>query len=350
MWYNGTELTSLARRALENEKVTMIAHNTGYIHYVYPEATIDESAFKLLKDKLAGFLEAVVDFETFINFLRDKTRYQKLFQLSFICLGNIKYIRMEKAFGYEHGSKNRLGDKTAKKLFCEIDEEALTFCEEPDRALVSSDDFLFRQKTNKEFFELLFQEHQMLAGNQEFIHDFKQFIHTVPQLPSSNKHFSPVLRIQFSPSKTREEIISYLRGIRTNSVVADLAFYAGRQMDSCDWQPFLKAAFERSPVSIEYFRDMDIDAVYHHLQSWPDDSIYSENRLSQPDEVVNFKRGDGIEKAITLANVIRHRHSGTKGELHIRAGEALLSFDQFKFRFVTAKTFPETRFSFLSPA
>ena len=32
MWFNGTELSAKARRALENERVTIVAHQTGYIH------------------------------------------------------------------------------------------------------------------------------------------------------------------------------------------------------------------------------------------------------------------------------------------------------------------------------
>ena len=32
MWFNGTELSALARRALEYEQVTVVAHHSGYIH------------------------------------------------------------------------------------------------------------------------------------------------------------------------------------------------------------------------------------------------------------------------------------------------------------------------------
>jgi hypothetical protein len=39
------------------------------------------------------------------------------------------------------------------------------------------------------------------------------------------------------------------------------------------------------------------------------ESIYEGPRLAQPDEVANFKTGDGIEKAFYLANVLRSRHS-----------------------------------------
>ena len=46
MWYNGTEISGKARRALENEQVTIVAHRTGHIHCLYPEATIDPETYK----------------------------------------------------------------------------------------------------------------------------------------------------------------------------------------------------------------------------------------------------------------------------------------------------------------
>ncbi len=308
MWYNGTELTLLARRALENEQVTMVAHSTGYIHTVYAEATIAENAYALLRHKLSDYLEIRITFEIFTNFLRSASRYQKLFQLSFQCLDQTKYIRLEKAYAYEHDSKNRIGDKTSKKLFCEIDEEDLSVSIEKERAVISADNFVFSQKTNKEFFTLFQQEFPSLATNKEFMDDLRKFIHTVPRLPSMNKTFSPAHPVTISPSQSRDEIIAVLSEVRKHSITVDLAFYAGRHMDSCDWKPFLKAAYERNPVSVDYFSDMELDQVYRILMSWPDESIYQGNGLAMPDEVVNYQHGEGIEKAITFINIAKSRH------------------------------------------
>jgi len=308
MWFNGTEISSLARRALENEQVTMVAHSTGYIHTVYPEATIAEEAYTLLRHKLFGYLEISVNFEIFTNFLRSVSRYQKFFQLSFQCLEQTKYIRLEKAFAYEHDSKNKIGDKTAKKLFCEIDEEDLSINIEKERVVIAADNFIFTQKTNKDFFALFQQEFPVLAAKKEFMDDLRKFVHTIPLLPSSNKHFSPSFPVTLSTTLTRDEIITELSGVRKHSITADLAFYAGRQMDSCDWIPFLKAAFERNPVSVDYFSEMEMDQAYTVLMAWPDESIYEGNALAMPDEVVNYQRGEGIEKAITLANIAKSRH------------------------------------------
>lgn len=333
MWYNGTELSVLARRALENEQVTMVAHSTGYIHAIYPEATISEDAYTNLRHKLSGYLETIVNFEIFTNFLRSVSRYQKLFQLSFQCMDQTKYIRLEKAFAYEHDSKNRLGDKTARKLFCEIDEEDLSATMDPERALISPDNFIFLQSTNKDFFALFHQEFPAIAANKPFTDDLRKFVHTIPKLPSANKSFSPVHQIAISPVQSREEIITVLSAARKHSVTADLAFYAGRQMDSCDWKPFLKAAYERNPVAVDYFREMEMEQVYEILSGWPDGSIYEGNGVAMPDEVVNYQRGEGIEKAITFVNIAKSRHLEIIREHHDKKIVLKVAHHRFEFPF-----------------
>ena len=335
MWFNGTELSALARRALEHERVTIVAHSTGFIHAVYPEATIGEGEYSLFRQRLSGFLETPVNFEIFTNFLRSVSRYQNLFQLSFPCMNQTKYIRLEKAFAYEHDSKHKIGDKSSRKLLCEIDEEDLSPNIEKNRAVISADNFIFTQRSNKDFFDLFQQELPQIASNKDFMGDLKKFIHTIPRLPSANKYFSESYHISVSPSQSREEIMAYLTGIRTTSVTADLAFYAGRYMDSCNWEPFLKAAFERNPVSIEYFRKSEMEEVYRQLNSWTNESIYDGNRLALPDEVVNFGRGDGIEKAITLINICISRHHEFRVDQHEES--IMINTDSQRYNFRTVK-------------
>jgi hypothetical protein len=178
----------------------------------------------------------------------------------------------------------------------------------------------------------------------------KKFFHTVPKLPSTHKQYSTPdsyrdHRFTISSSQTREEIISYLSGIRHLASGIDLAFYAGRFMNSIDWKPFYKAAFERNPVSVLFFKEHSLEKVYETLLQWPEESIYSEMQLSLPDEVVNFKRGDGLEKMITLMNVVKARHLDISAEQHgikliIRTGDQ-------KFIFETKKkiTIPKTNIS-----
>ncbi len=75
-------------------------------------------------------------------------------------------------------------------------------------------------------------------------------------------------------------------------------------MDKIDWRPFIKAAVERNPVSFTDLNEKNNYEVYSMLKELPVESIYDGNRLALPDEVWNFRRGDGIEKAFLLADFL----------------------------------------------
>ena len=72
------------------------------------------------------------------------------------------------------------------------------------------------------------------------------------------------------------------------------------------------------------------------MKSWPDESIYEGNRLALPDEVVNFKRGDGLEKAFTLLNVLKSRHMDAHLDCH--EGKARIKGIGMSFEFTYSKT------------
>ena len=137
---------------------------------------------------------------------------------------------------------------------------------------------------------------------------------------------------------SREQIIDYLQSIRGTNAIADLAFYAYRDMETCDWQPFIKSAIERSPVSIEMTKDKSIEQVYQWLESMPKESIYDNKRLAQPDEVANYARGDGIEKAITLANILHKRDVQKEISITITDSSVVVDAAQ-KFEFESSKGF-----------
>lgn len=335
MWYNGTELSALARRAMEHEQVTIVAHPSGYIHSVYPEATIDPASYKRFRQKLSKYLETQVNYEIFINFLRDYSRFQKLFQIIFFCQGTNKYIKLERAFGYEHGSKNRLGDKTGSKLLCEMDEEEMNLVPYEGRMIICSEEEVFTTRPYAEFLEILVHRFPELKDNHEFITDFKKFVHLVPRIPSENKNLTPSHYHTITPSDPREKIIEILYSMRSENPSADLAFYAGRFMDSCDWKPFMKAVFERNPVSVEYFKGKTADEVFAELKTWSGESIYEGNRLALPDEIVNYKRGDGLEKAITLWNVLKAKHQEIQLTCH--EGNARIKGHGISYEFPSAK-------------
>lgn len=77
-------------------------------------------------------------------------------------------------------------------------------------------------------------------------------------------------------------------------------------MDKTDWLPFVKAAIERNPVCFDDLNGKSTAEVYDILEKMPDISIYDGARLALPDEIWNFGRGDGLEKAFLLADFIIH--------------------------------------------
>jgi hypothetical protein len=127
---------------------------------------------------------------------------------------------------------------------------------------------------------------------------------------------------------SRLEIIDYLQSIRSNNTTADLAFYALRDMTKCSWLPFIKAAVERNPVSTEINKSKTIPEAYDYLCKMPGDSIYDSSRLAQPDEVANFNTGDGLEKAILLANVILHKNPDRNISLKVDNSSITLTEDK----------------------
>ncbi|MBA7705225.1 hypothetical protein ES703_114049 [subsurface metagenome] len=96
MWFNGAELSAKARRALENERVTIVAHNTGYVHTIYDEATMDPGVYRKFRDKLKAFLTTDISFEILGNFLRQKRELQKCFQIVHSCCGKPRYIEAKR--------------------------------------------------------------------------------------------------------------------------------------------------------------------------------------------------------------------------------------------------------------
>lgn len=112
---------------------------------------------------------------------------------------------------------------------------------------------------------------------------------------------------------------------RSVNPVVDLAFHAYRDMQRAAWKPFLKAALERNPVSIQAFEGAELAAAAEQLARMENISIYDGTRMAQPDEVWNFQRGDGLEKALCFMNIVRQRYpqdharlSGDKNSVCVR--------------------------------
>jgi hypothetical protein len=143
------------------------------------------------------------------------------------------------------------------------------------------------------------------------------FCNLEPKLPGKSKSFIKSEPINLTNDMDRESIISYLQSIRDKNPTADLAFYSYRDFSNTCWEPFLKAAVERNPVSILACEKLGDTEVINKLENIPNQSIYDSARIAQPDEVWNYQRGDGLEKAICLANILKSRNPNQNIEINV---------------------------------
>jgi hypothetical protein len=338
MWFNGTEISEKARRAIEFERITAVAHNTGYIHMLYPDATISRSAYTGFRDKLTGFLTTDINFEILANFIRQNSKYQKCFQIAYPCCGKPRYIEAEKVYAYEHNSKFKVSDSTRASLLHEIDEDE--FYPEPieNRLIFDEVEQFFKStKVSIDSAAAVAMLKQRLAHScfqvETVMQELVEFCRMRPRLPSEDKQWLTPNPIMIDGLSSREAIVDYFESIRTNNIIADLAFAAYRDMSRSPWRPFLKAALERNPVSVEGAKNLDIAAIAERLSGLENSSIYDGKRMAQPDEVWNYGRGDGLEKALCLMNIIRNRHpeetvtlSGDGRKIIVRHGNAEYAF------------------------
>jgi len=330
MWFNGTAISNKAQRALRNEQVTIVAHNSGYVHCFYDVATIDKENYSFFTNQLSEYLSAEITTLVLANFLRSHPQYQKYFQFCCEhCRGGQKFVRAEVLFHYEHDSRFRIADDTFEKLLTEVSDEDILSYKLIDRmcckqlcAFIEYENIDIHSRTGKA--ALREYLNPFIPKIDDFIRELADFIRVEPKLPGFDKNFVQTEAINFTPDLTREQIIDYLRHIRGRNITAELAFYAYRDMHTCDWQPFVKAAIERNPVSVEMLQDKSIDEVYQWLNRIENISIYEGNRLAQPDEVTNYLRGDGLEKAFLLANIIHQRNPQQNIRIKISSKEVLL--------------------------
>ena len=149
---------------------------------------------------------------------------------------------------------------------------------------------------------------------QDAIERLRRFCWTDPHLPDAA---TKTFRRDQSPlgldvTMERADVVARLDSLRDTNELAGLAFYAYRDLNRVEAGPFLKAAWERCPVSIAACAGMSDAEVVAAVRALPEESIYDEpGRLAQPDEVWNYGRGDGAEKAVLLANILNQRHPDT---------------------------------------
>ena len=341
MWFNGTAISNKAQRALRNENVTIVAHSSGYIHCLYQDAAIDKERYREFSRKLDDYLSIDLSLTVFANFLRSNQNYQNFFQVCRDCHGQSQFIKAELLFRYEHGSNYRVADKTFDKLLAEVSDEDFVLYQLPGRIRCDQlDEFIQNQKPDlrnaedQSAFEKFIEP--IIPNALQLVNDLTDFVHTKAKLPSPDKHFLPDDPIEISTELTREDIFDYLRQKRKSNSTADLAFYAYRDMESCEWLPFIKAALERNPVSIRIAGSMSLEQAYSWLEKMQNASIYDGKRLAQPDELANYNTGDGLEKAFVLANIIHKRDSAQDIEIIAEKNDIILK-GRSEYRFKSTK-------------
>ncbi|MBN1576003.1 MAG: hypothetical protein JW913_05585 [Chitinispirillaceae bacterium] len=357
MWFNGTEISTKARRALENERVTVVAHRTGYIHTVYDRATIDTTSYTRFSDRIKAYLTTPVTFEILANFLRQNSKLHTCFQIAHNCCGKPRYIEAEKVYHYEHSSKARVGDATRSNLLHEIEEDEFYTQPLPDRLMLDELEAFFKGKSlpadEKETADKLKHYLHHNCYNVELVvRDLLRFCRTAPRLPGTAKtRQAPDAVVDLDKVTSPEGAVERLERLRPLNDTADLAFTALRDLSRAPWKPFLKAALERNPVSINAAGTLPPQEIYDLLCAFSSDSIYDGPvRLAQPDEVWNYRHGDGLEKAICLMNILRNRSPGDQVTLEWESPDSVyLRHDRRKYTFPTRKKVPppaENDFSF----
>ena len=342
MWYNGTSLSERARRAMENEKVTIVSHISGYIHTLYEEATIDRNAYILFSKKLREFLLTDLTSLIFINFLRFKSKYKNLFQYRCDCSGTVRYVSLEKMFEYEHTSKFNVSSETRGSLVKEIEGDDFHLSPIQWKIMLNDIEAILDKHSGKslkeienEFIKKTGTEYEEVI--REMFIELNDFIFTDPKIPDPEKNFLYTDRLEITNENSREDIIDLITSKQEDSETARLALYVFRDMDKIDWRPFIKASIERNPVSFSDLNEKNNYEVYSLLKQLPDESIYEGNRLALPDEVWNFRRGDGIEKALLLADFLLHKDRLSTIAIEIEHKNVLLTAGSHEFRFTSRK-------------
>lgn len=324
MWFNGTQISGQARRALENERVTIVAHATGWIHLLYPRATIEPAIYSHFSSRLRDFLTTPLTPEILGNFLRQNRTARACFVLRCLIRGAHRYITLEQAFQFEQDSPYQVTDSTRDRLIESIPQEIFAINYPPCKIVLNDvEDFVAQQSIDLGKESDVQALHAVIGDScmnaEEMVRQLIKFCHTTPRLPHTEQVTFDATEGAFdiTPAMTREEILAHIEFMRTRNPTADLAFYAWRDLSRTDIAPFLYAAMTRNPVSRVQARDREIAQLVVEFNAWTNESIYEESfRVAQPDEVWNFKRGDGFEKALLLGNILQDRYAA----LHLEYG------------------------------
>jgi hypothetical protein len=332
MWFNGSAISGQARRALENERVTLVAHESGWIHVVYDRATIAPEAYERFSRRLRDFLRAELTPEILGNFLRQSPACQSCFVMRWPLHGVDHYVDMARVFAYEQGCKHRVTDGSRAKLMAEIDQAEFSLGHCPGKIVFNDvEDFIRAQPPDLDKPEDIARLKREVrcscpkAGNA--IDALVRFCRVRPRLPdpAGVTFVAAGEPLELTPGMTRQAVCERLAAIRDRNDTAQLAFHALRDLGSTEALPFLVAAMQRSPVVLKAAEGLTEEEAAARLAALPDESIYEgAGRLAQPDEVWTFQRGDGLERLLALAVVLRERRGDPRLTIAVEDGRAVL--------------------------
>jgi len=345
MWFNGTAISMKARRALENEKVTIVSHSSGYIHTLYDDATIDPACYNRFTEKLADFLSTPLTEKILGNFLRSRSDVHSCIQVRWNFHGKDYYIGLERLFDYELKHPYFFTESTRSNLMDNIDMEEFHTSPMPNRIILNDLEYYIEKNSIdlsrlEDLARLRNKFSQNCVNAYTLIKNRTDFCVTRPILPDpKKKKFSASKPIEVTPQMSWEEIINYIYSAREEHPTLSLAVYAFRDILNTEPEPFIKAAIERNPVSATALGNMDEKSTIEKIESLKKVSIYDEDyRAAQPDEVWNFGTGDGLEKALLAANVFNASCRYNTILITVEGNSAVLSLDgKKKYRFSTGK-------------
>ena len=260
------------------------------------------------------------------------------------CSGKQRYISLEKMFEYEHTSKFNVSAETRGLLVKEIEGDEFHLSPIQDKILLNDAESILLKCHGMNITEI---ENEFLRFSEivpekiihEMFSEISDFIFTDPQIPDSNKNYIGNIVPHISVEHSRDKITDAIIKMAGKSELCTLTLYVYRSMDKIDWLPFVKAAIERNPVCFTDLNGRNISEVYEILKEMPDESIYDEKRLALPDEVWNFKRGDGIEKALLLADFIIKKDNLSSISIEIENNKVTLTNNGNIFHFTSHKSF-----------
>ncbi len=343
MWFNGTALSAQARRALENERVTVVAHAGGWAHILYPRATIKEADYVRFRSRLGQYLKTPLNEEILGNFLRHHRDFQPCFQLRCPLHGSDHYIELERVFAYEHGSPYLLTDRTREQLLQEIDTEEFKPAPLSGRVVFNEVEEFARGRSldlsdSADRDALLERFANRCLPASVALKALCGFCCTHPRLPEPGEFVPAGVPLGLTPGMGREEAVARLEAIRFENELAAAAFLAYRDFRLVSPEPFVYAALTRNPVSLEGTKCLDLEEAYRAAAALDGDSVYDgPYRLAQPDEVWNFRRGDGLEKALLMANILFHREKDPGTRIILEDGRARVEGAGKNWSFPSAK-------------